>query len=175
MYANLFGDFVKGKDLQRFSEVQKKGIILHRAIDQYIDHHPAVIELMNQLYPLLPKVTGIAIDLYFDHLLAKKWETYHTVPLLDFLNKFYEKSIQNDPNYTSEYKAFIVKLIHNNWIAYYPQFSSLEKMSQGVSARISFKNSLEKAPEIFLQFESEIEMTFIKFMNDAQSYLPKYF
>jgi acyl carrier protein phosphodiesterase len=175
MYANLFGDFVKGKDLERFSDLQKKGIILHRALDQYIDHHPAVLELMHQLYPHLPKVTGIAIDLFFDHLLAKQWDNYHSSSLNDFLTNFYSVSIQDDPNYTEEYKIFIQQLKRHNWIASYPHFFALEKMSQGVSSRISFKNSLVTAPEVYLQFESQIEQTFTRYMIDAQNYFPKYF
>ena len=175
MYANLFGDFVKGKDLERFSDLQKKGIILHRAIDQYIDHHPAVLELMHQLYPHLPKVTGIAVDLFFDHLLAKQWGNYHSSSLNDFLASFYSVSIQDDLNYTEEYKIFIQQLKRHNWIASYPQFFALEKMSQGVSSRISFKNSLVTAPEVFLQFESQIEQAFEHYMIDAQNYFPKYF
>ena len=175
MYANLFGDFVKGKDLERFSDLQKKGIVLHRAIDQYIDHHPAVLELMHQLYPHLPKVTGIAIDLYFDHLLAKQWENYHSKSLTEFLDDFYSISIQNDPNYSEEYKTFIQKLKKHNWIASYSQFFALEKMSEGVSSRISFENSLRNAPQVFLNFESEIEQAFTKYMTDAQDYFPTYF
>jgi acyl carrier protein phosphodiesterase len=175
MYANLFGDFVKGKDLNRFSAVQKKGIILHRAIDQYIDHHPAVTDLMHQLYPHLPKVTGIAIDLFFDHLLAKQWDNYHSSSLTDFLANFYSVSIQDDPNYTEEFKIFILQLKRHNWIASYPQFYALEKMSQGVSSRISFQNSLESAPIVFLQFESQIEQAFKRYMIDAQNYFPTYF
>jgi hypothetical protein len=48
-------------------------------------------------------------------------------------------------------------------------------MSKGVSSRISFKTSLETAPKIFLQFESQIEQTFSRYMIDAQNYFPKYF
>ena len=40
MYANLFGDFVKGKDLSMYSPQVQKGILLHRKIDDYIDNHP---------------------------------------------------------------------------------------------------------------------------------------
>jgi acyl carrier protein phosphodiesterase len=175
MYANLFGDFVKGKDLDRFSAVQKKGIILHRAIDQYIDHHSAVTDLMHQLYPHLPKVTGIAIDLFFDHLLAKQWDNYHSSSLNDFLANFYSVSIKDDPNYPEEYKIFIQQLKRHNWIASYPQFHALEKMSKGVASRISFKNSLESAPTVYLKFESQIEQTFKHYMIDAQNYFPTYF
>jgi acyl carrier protein phosphodiesterase len=89
MYANLFGDFVKGKDLSAFSPVVQSGIVLHRSIDFYIDQHPEVRKLMHILYPVLPKVTGIAIDLYFDHCLAKNWKSYHAKSYKDFLDEFY--------------------------------------------------------------------------------------
>ena len=68
MLANLYGDFVKGKDLTNYSAIVQKGIHLNRSIDYFIDTHPAVTELRLSLYDKLPKVAGIAIDLYFDHL-----------------------------------------------------------------------------------------------------------
>jgi acyl carrier protein phosphodiesterase len=61
MYANLFGDHVKGSDYSHFPEIVQTGISLHRSIDNYIDHHPKVVELMHKLYPELPKVTVIAM------------------------------------------------------------------------------------------------------------------
>ena len=36
------------------------------------DNHPEVKYLLRNLYPYLPKISGIAIDLYFDHLLMGK-------------------------------------------------------------------------------------------------------
>ena len=45
MYANLHGDFVRGKDFSHLPEKLQEGIRLHRMIDDYIDHHPVVLEL----------------------------------------------------------------------------------------------------------------------------------
>ena len=100
MYANLFGDFVKGKNLSAFSTVVQSGIVLHRSIDSYIDQHTEVRKLMHILYPILPKVTGIAIDLYFDHCLAKNWKTYHNIPYEEFLEEFYAYQPENWQEYT---------------------------------------------------------------------------
>ena len=68
MYANLFGDFVKGKAMYNFPEKIQSGIQLHRSIDSYIDRHEDVRKLLKTLYPELPKVSNVAIDLFFDHL-----------------------------------------------------------------------------------------------------------
>jgi len=70
MNANLYGDFVKGRDYSKYPLIIQGGITLHREIDDFIDHHPLVLELLHELYAPLPKVAGIAIDLYFDHLLT---------------------------------------------------------------------------------------------------------
>ena len=50
MLANLFGDFVKGKDLSAFQPEIQNGITLHRSIDNYIDSHPEVLRLLKILY-----------------------------------------------------------------------------------------------------------------------------
>ena len=80
MYANLFGDSVKGKKYLDYPEEIQKGILLHRKIDDFIDRHNAVIELKRELYNELPKISSVAIDLFFDHLLAQKWNDYHSMP-----------------------------------------------------------------------------------------------
>ncbi len=69
MLNNLFGDFVKGKDISRYPIEIQQGITLHRKIDNFIDRHPLVLELSHKLFADLPKVSAIAIDLFFDHLL----------------------------------------------------------------------------------------------------------
>jgi acyl carrier protein phosphodiesterase len=79
MQANLFGDFVKGKDYTHLPLKLQEGVTLHRKIDHYIDHHPAVLDLVHLLHDDLPKVAAIAVDIYFDHLLAKNWSKFHSI------------------------------------------------------------------------------------------------
>lgn len=167
MYANLFGDHIKGSDLHAFSPIVQAGINLHRSIDSYIDHHPDVITLMHKLYPELPKVTGIAIDLFFDHLLAKNWNNYHSVPLNEFLDNFYLTDPINWENYTTGFRMMIQQMREKRWLNYYHEMYGLRKACEGVSARLSFENELKNAPEVFIKHQSEIQICFEKFMKEA--------
>lgn len=173
MHANLYGDFVKGSNLDHLTSEIKLGVLLHRNIDHYIDHHAAVIELMHSLYPRLPKVTGIAIDLFFDHLLAKNWSQFHALPFHKFLENFYAYDISDSSHYSKEFKDFCFVLKSNNWMLHYESLYGLRKMCEGVSSRISFDNELHHAPIIFNEFQNSIESTFFAFMTDAESYFQK--
>lgn len=167
MYANLFGDFVKGSKFDNFSEKTQNGIRLHRKIDHFIDNHPKVLELRKILSPNLPKVSGIAIDIYFDHLLAKNWNQFHASDYQTFLNAFFEYNHLSDDVYPTNFNIFIATLKHHQWIRHYGSFWGLEKMSEGISKRISFPNKLAIAPDFFQIHEKEIENTFEEFMRDA--------
>lgn len=168
--ANLFGDFVKGSDLSEYPKIIQEGILLHRSIDSYIDNHPAVIELLHKLYPYLPKVSGIAVDLFFDHLLAIHWNNYHPTPLRTFTNEFYEH-IEDLPDiYPLEFRYVLSKMKHDDWLFQYSSFSGLEMACTGLSARIRFKNDLHKASEVFRIMRAEIEPTFHLYMDDAREY-----
>jgi acyl carrier protein phosphodiesterase len=114
--ANLFGDFTKGKQYLEYPEFIQKGVLLHRKIDDYIDHHHAVVQLIHTIRGSLPKVAPIAIDIYFDHLLARNWEHYHPSKLPDFLNAFYSQIDLRDAPYPAEFKQFVNLLIERNWI-----------------------------------------------------------
>jgi acyl carrier protein phosphodiesterase len=167
MLSNLFGDFVKGKDLSQFRPKTQEGITLHRAIDNYIDTHPAVVELLHVLYPKLPKVSGIAVDLFFDHLLAKNWNKFHAESLETFLNSFYSSLNAENAEFTAEFKHMIHHMVKVNWISYYPRLEGLEKALNGVSSRISFSNELKNGLPVFLENQVLVESTFEIFMKDA--------
>ncbi len=168
MQANIFGDFVKGKDLSRFPIKMQEGILLHRKIDSYIDTHPSVILLLHRLYSDLPKVAGIAVDLYFDHLLAKNWKDFHTKDLDVFINQFYASIDTSNENYSSQYFYMLEKMQEKNWLFQYQFLDGLDKSCHGVSRRISFENKLSIGVDVFKKFEKEIEYAFFEYMKDAK-------
>ena len=169
MQANLYGDFVKGKDLSNYPEKIQVGIRLHRRIDNFIDHHPDVIELLHLLYEPLPKVSGIAVDLYFDHLLAKNWNIFHDKDYDLFVNEFYASIDFNNVNYSERFYMMLNKMKEINWLHYYQFMEGLEKSSYGLSKRISFPNQLANAPTVFVQYENQITEVFHKYMIDAKA------
>ena len=168
MYANLFGDFVKGKDLSMYKKNVQQGIILHREIDHYIDHHPIVLELLHELYPQLPKIAGIAVDLYFDHVLAKEWYNYSNVTLTDFISTFENHTI-NENDFPSEpFQYMLFRMKKGQWLSYYNQLDGLDKACRGVSQRISFPNVLFNGKDVFVKNETIITQAFHEFMEEAK-------
>ncbi len=168
MYANLFGDFVKGKAMFDYPEKIQTGIQLHRSIDTYIDTHQEVRKLLKMLYPDLPKVSSVAVDLFFDHLLAVNWKNYHSTELLDFLEDFYAYQPENWPFYSEKFKSFIAVMRNRKWMNSYQMREGLEKSCSGVGSRISFPNLLHIAPQCFDRFYDEIYGCFENFMGDAK-------
>ncbi|MCH2232069.1 MAG: ACP phosphodiesterase [Crocinitomicaceae bacterium] len=173
MYANLFGDFVKGKDLSEFSQLIQDGVHLHRNIDSYIDHHPIVIELLHHLYPFLPKISGIAVDIIFDHLLSVHWDKYHNTDRKEFIDNFYNHEIKRD--FGSDYFWVVIdKMKEGQWLHKYNSIEGLNKACSGLSNRISFPNVLDQAPRVYLENKTLFEKTFHAFMKEAVIHFDDY-
>lgn len=167
MIANLFGDFVRGRNFDHFPPLIQEGIILHRQIDHYIDTHPLVRELKLELMTELPKVGPIAVDLFFDHLLAKNWEQYHIDQYDSFLLEFYKHESDYLGYYPTSFLQFMEKLRNHQWMNHYPTKYGLMKSCEGVSRRLSFETKLAEAHLVFEQKEETVEAVFHSFMKDA--------
>lgn len=171
MLANLFGDFVKGKDLSHLRNKTQQGIFLHRSIDSYIDNHPAVHDLLQILYKPLPKVAGIAVDLYFDHILAENWKDFHDKKLADFIQEFYDSIDLSHEEYSPKFRFMIEKMVEHNWLYQYQFEHGLYKACQGVSRRLTFENPLSSGLDVFHEYRTEITQAFHLYMKEADVYL----
>lgn len=171
MVANLFGDFVRGKDLSHFRPITQQGIYLHRNIDSYIDNHPAVHDLLQKLYKPLPKVAGIAIDLYFDHILAENWNEFHEEKLADFIQRFYDSIDLSHSEYNDTFRTMISKMMEKNWLYQYQFEHGLYKACKGVSNRISFENELKNGLDVYHNYREDIKLAFDLYMKDANDHL----
>lgn len=167
MHANLFGDFVKGRNLDVYEPFIKEGIMLHRSIDSFIDNHYAVKRLSKSLSSQLPKVAPIAIDLFFDHFLYNNWKRYHTTDLKELLDRFYAYKI-DESIYPKERFHYMLKYLkREKWISSYGTIEGIGQACQGVSQRISFPNALSTGQTVLVNNYQEIESTFHEFMKDA--------
>lgn len=176
MHANLYGDFVKGRDLSHFPPIIQAGITLHRTIDNFIDTHPEVLKLNQSFYHDLPKISGVAMDLFFDHLLATYWDEYHPVSLRDFVNAFYKSTIDPLylPHFSDPYLILFERMKEYDWLYNYQEFNGLKRSCEQLSSRINFENNLFDAPLVFLQNKTRIENVFRIFMNDAIPFFKDY-
>ena len=175
MYANLLGDFIKGKDLSAQPLIVQKRVHLHRTIDDDIDDHAIIIELLHSLYKDLPKVSGIAVDLYFDYLLANNWDKNSPTPLTEFINHFENATIDRNQFDNLDFWEIMDRMKKGEWLHHSSSMYGLRKSSEGISRIISFPNVLGKAPEVFEANKAVIKDAFDRFMEEAIPFFNSYF
>lgn len=83
----LLGDFVRGRLDGGFGPSLATGIALHRRVDSYTDNHPIVRKAFQRFEPPFRRYAGILADVYFDHLLARRWPQFCDAPLEAFAER----------------------------------------------------------------------------------------
>ncbi len=167
MVGNFIGDFVKGRNaLKQFEPRIIKGIELHRAIDEFTDSHPIVTVSKNRLRPKYRHYSGVIVDVFYDHFLARNWNTYHVDLLPDFANKAYEIIQSFDPILPIEVKYMMPYMIKGNWLVNYSQTEGIHRALSGMSRRTPYESKMEEATV-------NLELHYQEFEKEFKSFFPE--
>jgi acyl carrier protein phosphodiesterase len=95
--GNLFGDFVKGShSLTNYPVGIKKGILLHRKIDEFTDTHFAMVDAKNIFRPIYGLYAGAMLDTVMDYFLANDENIFANETTLQlFVQKVYAQLGEN--------------------------------------------------------------------------------
>jgi acyl carrier protein phosphodiesterase len=166
----MLGDFIRGKQaLAAFEEDVQLGIMLHRHIDGYTDHLPAVRELRASFDKPFRRYGGIVIDLGFDHELAKRWENYSDVPLEQFDRSVRDLLARHDALLPDRLKRFMQYADRRGLFAAYRQESEILHSLAGIGTRLSRANPLHRVGEIWGEFEPRLSAAFEPAFRQVQS------
>jgi acyl carrier protein phosphodiesterase len=119
LVGNFIADEVKGNRYKSYSEGIRRGIILHRKIDEFADKHPVFNHSKRRLYPVYHHYASVVNDIFYDHFLAKDWNTYSNIPLSKFSAYCYKTLLSywfHLPQSVKQYLPFIV--LHRRLTAY---------------------------------------------------------
>lgn len=143
--GNFVADAIKGNSLSRFPEGMERGIRLHREIDFFTDKHPVVRKSKKRLSPKYRMYSGVIVDMYYDHFLAKYWSEYSTEKIEQFVSKNYFLLIRNYHKLPQRSKRILPYMIAYNWLVNYRNFNSLHHVFYGMSRRTSHPSGMENA------------------------------
>lgn len=85
--GGFLGDFVRGRLDDRFPARVEAGIRLHRFVDARTDAHPLVREAVALFPPSQRRWAPVALDVWFDHLLAGDFERHAGAALRPFARR----------------------------------------------------------------------------------------
>lgn len=145
LVGNFIADFVKGKQIHSFDEEIVEGILLHRKIDHFTDTHPLVAKSKQKLREKYRHYSGVLVDVFYDHFLARNWKDYSSVSLVQFANNFYNTIRKYDQVLPERVLHMLPVMISNNWLVAYASFEGIEKVLQGMSRRTTFTSHMDEA------------------------------
>jgi len=174
--GNFIGDFVKGKNLtDRFDTDIAKGIALHREIDWFTDRHSVVKQSKDRLRPKYRHYSGVIVDIFYDHFLAKNWEKYSADFLPDYAEECYSVIQQHDAILPEEVKYMLPYMINGNWLVNYSKLEGIQKALSGMARRTRFESKMEESVadlrESYEDFKNEFEIFFPDLISDTQMWI----
>lgn len=168
MVGGLLGDFVKGPLPGALPLPLAQGVRLHRAIDLYTDQHPCFMASRARVSAARRRYGGIMVDLFYDHFLAKEWERYSSLPLLEYTQHFYACLREFDAWLPAELQAILERMIRHNWLYSYHESAAINRALDNIAQyRIRRSNPLLGAGEELLAHYAEFQADFLAFFPDV--------
>lgn len=178
MVGNYIADHVKGKQINDYSEEVKRGILMHRGIDEFTDKHEIVQQSKERLYPKYHKYAAVLVDMFYDHVLAKNWFDYSPIQLDRFTKSAYQMLGTQEETFPSSAKLMYAHMSKYDWLSNYAHLSGMQKALNGLSRRATFVSKMEEAV-IDLEcdydlYKKEFEAFFPQIIEYANSWTKAY-
>lgn len=172
--GNFIGETVKGKNYLNYPEKIKQGILMHREIDSFTDNHPTVRKSTHRLQQHYHKFSGILVDIFYDHFLARNWTKFSSPPLEEFAEKTY-LILENNSCFLPEKSQFILLYMKKgNWLYNYSFIEGIQRTLGGMSRRSKFKNNMQNGAIHLTEYYSEFENEFLDFFPQLITHIEPY-
>lgn len=173
--GNFMGDGIRGKDYVHYHKDIQIGVLLHRSIDSFTDFHPIFRQSKYRLVPKFNHFSGIIIDMFYDHFLAKEWELYHHEKLEDFTQNFYHALENHTAELNQKTRNLLPYLTKQNWLVRYAHLTDLQQILKQMDQRFTLKSNMNEAVEDlydhYPDFKREFHLFFKDLIIHAQSEL----
>lgn len=138
--GNLLGDFMQGVDPMEVPEACREGVEMHRAVDRFTDGHPVVRWAAARLVahdPQLGRVSGALLDVWFDHILAKNWETWQRADtdLRAFTQCCYLDLMGLRSQLPGRLPSVLPHMAEGDWLASYREPANILRALEGMARR----------------------------------------
>jgi len=173
--GNFIADGIRGHDYEQFPIDVQKGILIHRAIDTFTDAHPVFRQSKHRLHEAYGHYSGVIMDIFYDHFLAKNWKVYSDEKLEDYAERFYQSLRDNYDWLNPKTQAMMPSMIGRNWLASYATVEGigmiLFQMDHRTKNRVSMQNAVKELEQYYTEFESEFTSFFEELRTHVQQKL----
>ncbi|WP_310559584.1 acyl carrier protein phosphodiesterase [Flavobacterium sp.] len=161
--GNFMADGIHGKNFDAFPMDIQKGIILHREIDTFTDAHPIFRQSTKRLHANYHHYSGIIVDIFYDHFLAKNWSHYSNETLANFTERFYQSLRDQYELLNEKTQKMLPHLIQQNWLMSYQTVAGIENVLEKMDNRMKRDSNMRHSVTELVSYYSEFEAEFTAF------------
>ena len=171
LIGNLMGDFAKGPIDQHLSPAIRQGIALHRKIDVFTNVHPLFTRSRQRIRPPFHRYSGILVDIFYDHLLARDWAQYSPLSLVCFSRTVYRILIAHYDNLPPLMRRSVSYIIANDLLLSYREVAGIERALRGIEGRLKRPSRLGEAVAELSDNYASLATDFAAFFPELTAYV----
>ena len=168
--GNFMADGIRGRKFEDYNPEIQKGILLHRAIDTYTDAHPVFRESTKRLHERYHHYSGVIVDIFYDHFLAKNWNKYSEENLEDYVIQFYHSMHTHYDLLSEKAQQILPYMEKQNWLYSYQSIEGIHQILTQMDRRTKNSSNMRFASEELVLFYGEFEEEFTIFFEELISF-----
>jgi len=171
--GNMIGDHVKGRlALNAFPGEVRKGIELHRKIDQFTDDHAASKRAKLWFREDYGLYAGAIIDSLYDHFLANDPKHFPAEgDLLRFSLNTYTQLGEYSNYFPAQFQTYFSYMKEHNWLYNYRTLQGMQRSLNGLHRRAKHMPETDKAYQIFVGHYYQLAQCYYEFIDDAVKFV----
>ncbi|SLM64065.1 MULTISPECIES: acyl carrier protein phosphodiesterase [Dickeya] len=172
--GNLMADFVRGNPEGLYSTEIVAGIRLHRRIDVLTDSLPEVRTACRDFSPPYRRVAPIALDVLWDHFLARHWAKLEpAIELHHFVANVQHHITPHLPQTPERFRHLTEYLWAERWLERYAELAFIGDVLHRMSLRrpklAALSGSFSDIERGYLQFETLFWQFYPRMMHQAKT------
>lgn len=168
--GGLIGDFVKGPLPAGLPADVAAGVRLHRQIDVFADAHPVFRRSRERVSSARRRVSGVMIDMFYDHFLARHWARFHASPLEQFSAEMYALMGAHGAILPPRLAAILPRMCESDWLGSYRSADVIAMALDRMALRLRRANPLTGSGAELGADYAGFEADFFEFIAAAEAF-----
>lgn len=168
--GNFVADGIRGRKYHLYPLEMQVGILLHREIDTFTDAHAVFRKSTKLLHKNYGHYSGVIVDIFYDHFLAKNWHLYSDKDLKSYVHEFYESLNHHMALLPTKFQSLTPVMIEGNWLLSYASIDGIQLVLNGMNRRTKHKSHMNEATKELLQYYNIFEDHFTIFFKDLMQF-----
>ncbi|HKS55851.1 MAG TPA: ACP phosphodiesterase [Steroidobacteraceae bacterium] len=173
--GNLLADVVRGPQREGMSAEFVRGAACHKAIDAFTDAHPVVKRSRARIGSEHRRFSGVLVDVFYDHYLARNWLRYSPIALDAYTARFYAGAKPHLGDLPPDARAMLDRIISRDLLGSYVRIDGVEhalrRISTYLNSRWKKQFALDRGVDDLLAHDDAFAADFTEFFPQLQAHV----